>query len=64
MTNYQVFTKWIVWPNGTVVAQAKSVAVSDGDKTETKQHVSVNMSSDGYSSYSSSSSSSSSRTIF
>ncbi|MEO0842185.1 MAG: hypothetical protein AAF063_25205 [Cyanobacteria bacterium J06643_5] len=61
MTNYQVVTKWIVSPDGTVVAQAKSVAASVGDKMETKQQVSVDMSSDGWRKSSSSSSSSSSR---
>lgn len=58
MTNYRVINKWIVSPDGTVVCQAKSVASSAGDYTQTSQYVSVDMSSDGCSSSSSSSSSS------
>ena len=61
MTNYQVVTKWIVSPDGTVVAQAKSVAASRGDEAETSQQVWVSKFSSGCSSFSSSSSSSSSR---
>lgn len=58
MVNYRVVTKWIVSPDGTVVSQARSVASSVGNNTETEQSVSVNISSDGCSSFSSSSSSS------
>ncbi|MBV6623597.1 MAG: hypothetical protein KI793_11775 [Rivularia sp. (in: Bacteria)] len=58
MTNYQVITKWIVSPDGKVVAEAKSVASAVGSRTEMHQSVSVNQH-DGSCSSSSSSSSSS-----
>jgi len=58
MTNYRVATKWIVSPDGTVIAAAKSVASSNGNNTEISQSVSVHLSSGNCSSSSSSSSSS------
>ncbi|WP_414622988.1 hypothetical protein [Calothrix sp. CCY 0018] len=58
MTNHRVITKWIVSPDGKVIAEAKSTASAVGDRTEIHQSVSVDQHSGSCSSSSSSSSSS------
>ncbi|MEO1428221.1 MAG: hypothetical protein AAFS12_15595 [Cyanobacteria bacterium J06632_19] len=58
MTNYRVITRWIVSPDGKVVAEAKSAASAVGDRTFIHQSVSVNQDNGSCSSSSSSSSSS------
>ena len=58
MTNHQFIARWIVSPDGKVVAEAKSAASAVGNRTEIHQSVSVNRHNGSCSSTSSSSSSS------
>ena len=61
MIHTKAIRKWIVSPDGTVVAQAESVTSVSGERTRINQEVVVK--SDSGSSYSSSSSSSSASSL-